>query len=175
MKLSTRARYALRAMIKIARESSQANPISLEKVAAATDISRRYLEQLAIALKSASLLRSVSGRRGGYFLHRPADEIKIGEIVEAAIGKINVVDCVELPDTCMKAYGCECRLVYQLINKYIRDVLHKFSLADLCNRGRLEAIGEELGSDMSGFEWSKINAGNHDLSCPDPPTSLDQS
>ena len=80
MKLSTRARYALRSMAAIAQRGDKDKPISLQKISKRTQISRRYLEQLAMALKGASLLRSISGRRGGYMLSRPAKDIKVGEI-----------------------------------------------------------------------------------------------
>ena len=150
MKLSTRARYALRSMVVIARHSDGANPMSLEKVAKATHISRRYLEQLAMGLKGAALVRSVSGRKGGYSLARPADQISIGQIVEASIGPINVVECVGLPGACIKADLCECRLLYMLINRGIKDVLNRHSLADLADRNWPKKLGTELVEEMGG-------------------------
>jgi len=131
MKLSTRARYALRAMISIARAANQNGPISLERVSKNTKISRRYLEQLAIALKNASLLRSVSGRGGGYFLARAANEITLLEIVEASIGPIGVVDCTLRPEDCAQASFCECRDIYCQINDKIDEVLKSYTLQDL--------------------------------------------
>ncbi|MFH1531683.1 MAG: Rrf2 family transcriptional regulator [Pseudomonadota bacterium] len=131
MKLSTRARYAIRAMVAVARLSAANQPISLERVARGTRVSRRYLEQLAIHLKRAALVKSVSGRNGGYLLARPAEEILIGEIVEAAIGPINIVDCVLEPEICMKSDCCECRDLYSLVNQSIRDTFNSLTLADL--------------------------------------------
>ncbi len=131
-------------MVVIARRSGTAGPVSLEKVSKTTRISRRYLEQLALALKSASLLRSVSGRKGGYALARPAEEIKIGQIIEAAIGPVNVVECVGQPEACLKSDFCECRLVYMLINKGIKEVLHAYSLADLADKKWLEKVSQDL-------------------------------
>ncbi|MBN1347023.1 MAG: Rrf2 family transcriptional regulator [Phycisphaerae bacterium] len=166
MKLTTRARYALRSMVEIARHADEAEPISLENVANATQISRRYLEQLAIALRGASLLRSVSGRRGGYYLSRPPDEIMIGEIVAAAIGSINVVDCVGLPETCLKADTCECRLVYMLINRGIKEVLNRYSLADLSDREWLKTVGKELGLDICGVDTGVESRRRRRNPCP---------
>ena len=144
MKLSSRARYALRCMIAISRLSSDSKPVSLERVAQSTRISRRYLEQLAIALKNASLLRGVSGKGGGYLLARPAGEIKVGQIIEAGIGPINIVDCVRHPELCLKVEVCECRLLYVLINHRITQVLNEFSLADLVDKDWLKKISREL-------------------------------
>ena len=160
MRLSTRARYTLRSMIAIALQADGSKPVSLEKIAHGTQVSKRYLEQLAIALKRASLLRAVSGRGGGYVLARPAEEMKVGEIIEAAIGPINVVDCVGQPDVCLKADTCECRLIYMLINKRIKDVLNEYSLADLADRKWVKGMTAELGEDFQAF-----NAGELDLGC----------
>ena len=105
MKLSTRARYALRAMVIIAREGKNGEPVKLVDVAARTEISHRYLEQVAISLKHAKLLKGISGKNGGHVLARAPKDIKIGEIIEAAIGKINVVDCVGDPESCINIGG----------------------------------------------------------------------
>lgn len=144
MKLSTRARYALRSMIEIARLSNDSKPTSLERVAQSTQISRRYLEQLAIPLKNARLLRGFSGKGGGYMLARPPEEVKVGQIMEAAIGPISIVHCVSHPELCLKAEVCECRLLYVLINRRITQVLNEFSLADLVDKDWLKKMMRKL-------------------------------
>lgn len=137
MKLSTRARYALRAMTIIARTSKNGEPVKLADVAEHTEISHRYLEQVAISLKSAKLLRGISGKNGGHVLGRRPDKIKLGEIVEAAIGEISIVDCVTDPDSCIRISGCECRNLYNLLNKRIKDTLNQYTLDDL-EKGRID-------------------------------------
>jgi Rrf2 family cysteine metabolism transcriptional repressor len=144
MKLSTRARYALRSMIEIARLSNDSKPTSLERVAQSTQISRRYLEQVVIALKNAKLLRGFSGKGGGYMLARPPQEVKVGQIIEAAIGPISIVDCVSHPELCLQTEGCECRLLYVLINSRITQVLNEFSLADLIDKAWLKKMTREM-------------------------------
>jgi Rrf2 family protein len=140
MRLSTRARYALRMMVDVARNGDGNTPVSLTAVAERTDLSRGYLEQLALALRNARILHSVSGRYGGYLLARPAAEITIGEIVETAIGPVSVVGCVDQPDRCTLADACECRMVYALINQRISEVLHSFTLADLLDPGWISNV-----------------------------------
>jgi len=147
VKFSSRARYALRMMVEIARQESSSS-ISLGQVAKKTKISRRYLDQLVQGLKQASLIRAVSGRGGGYQLTRPAAKIRVNEIIEAAIGPINVVDCVRHPEICLKAEQCECRPVYDLLNKKIIQVLGDVSLKDLANRDLLSSDQE---ADLEGF------------------------
>jgi Rrf2 family transcriptional regulator, cysteine metabolism repressor len=131
MKLSTRARYALRGMKEISEQSKEGKPVKLKDVADNTDIPYRYLQQLAIELKEAGLLKTKQGRNGGHLLTRPADRIKLGEIVEATIGKINIVNCVLEPKTCAKAKDCTCRDVYCLLNKRMVETLNELFLSDL--------------------------------------------
>ena len=144
MKLSTRARYALRMMIEIAKRPGT-DLVSLGRVAENTNISKRYLDQLALALKTSSLMRSTRGRGGGYQLARPAGEISVGEIIEAAIGPINVVECVRCPEVCLMSDYCECRWVYERINDGIVKVLNGMSLAELAHMNRGQA-GSGSGS-----------------------------
>jgi Rrf2 family cysteine metabolism transcriptional repressor len=131
MKLSTRARYTLRMMIDVARHGGADNPVSLAAVAHRTDLSRGYLEQLVIGLRRARLLRGVAGRNGGYRLARPASEIRIGDVIEASIGPVCLVDCVLDPSICARAARCETRALYCLVNRRIADALADLTLADL--------------------------------------------
>lgn len=126
-------------MVAVVRLSGANRPVSLERIARETLVSRRYLEQLAIHLKRAALIKGVSGRNGGYLLVRPAEEILIGEILEAAIGPINIVDCVLESELCMMSDCCECRGLYSLVNQRIVDTFNAQSLADLADHQVCEA------------------------------------
>ena len=141
MKLSTRARYALRMMVVLSRREGESTLVSLNVVADEANVSRRYLEQLVIGLKNGALIRGKSGKGGGYCLARPADQIRMREIFESAIGPINIVDCVMQPEICLKSDFCECRSLYGLINDRITSVLDSLFLSDLVDNDRLhEAI-----------------------------------
>jgi len=154
MKLTTRARYALRAMIQIAQSTDAEKPVNLTEIAKTTSVSRRYLEQLVIPLKNASLLRGVSGKEGGYLLAKPADQIRVGDIIEASIGPINIVDCVDDPDYCMKTEWCECRPLYLLLNQRIRDAFNSFTLADMAEH----RIGEVIKKGMDSTTPDKCSS-----------------
>lgn len=144
VKLSTRARYALRLMLQIAKQADRNIPVSLQQVARQGDMPRRYLEQLVIGLKNASLIRGVSGKIGGYCLTKPAGEIKIGAIIESAIGPVNIVDCVNDPRQCLKADVCECRLLWAVINGRIVDVFNEISLADMLDKKWYRLMSRQL-------------------------------
>ena len=152
MKLSTRARYALRMMIAIAQRTKDGENVSLTSVAQQTQLSKPYLEQLAIGLKKQYLIHGSAGKGGGYLLSKPADQITLGQIVESAIGPINITVCTGDPDFCLKVDVCECRVVYQIINNRISNVLSEISLADLADRKRLEQVAE--GFDVE-VPWAK--------------------
>ncbi len=151
MKISTRGRYALRMMLDVARHGGEDTPVSLASVSERTGISHGYLEQVALALKSAVLVRGVAGRHGGYKLARPAREISIRQIIEATIGPICVVDCIDEPEACLRAEFCECRLVYALINQRIGEVLDEFSLGDLANPHWLSETARAFTDELVGF------------------------
>ncbi|MBI5477526.1 MAG: Rrf2 family transcriptional regulator [Deltaproteobacteria bacterium] len=144
MRLSARAHYALRLMHEITQLGGTRQPVQLTQVARLTGISRRYLEQLVLALKSHALLRGVCGRNGGYLLARPASQITVGAVVEAAIGPINLSVCVGQPETCLRSDFCECRLVWLLLDQRIHEVLAEYSVADLGNKPLLSAIRMQL-------------------------------
>ena len=148
MKLSTRARYALRMMVVFARHTNgDRSVVSLSEVAKEANVSRRYLEQLVIGLKNAALIRGKSGKGGGYLLAKPADQIPIRQIIESAIGPINIVECVGQPEGCLKADFCECRVLYDLINKRIISVMDNLMLSDLADDKRLKNAVELLDSE----------------------------
>jgi Rrf2 family protein len=131
-------------MVQIAKQADRNIPVSLQQVARQGELPRRYLEQLVIGLKNASLIRGVSGKVGGYCLTKPAGEIKIGAIIESAIGPVNIVDCVNEPRQCLKADVCECRLLWVLINGRIADVLNEFSLADMLDKKWYQLMSQQL-------------------------------
>jgi Rrf2 family protein len=157
MRLSTRARYALRMMLDVARHGGASHPVSLATVAQRTDLSRGYLEQVALALRNARLLRGVSGRKGGYRLATPASEISIGQIIEALIGPVCLVDCLEDPAACSRSSFCECRVMYGLINSQIAGILRSHTLADLLDPDWVSSHGGEVYSSLPGV--ASIDAG----------------
>jgi Rrf2 family protein len=149
MKLSTRARYALRVMLDIARHGGRETPVPLAAVATRTDLSHGYLEQLAMGLRRARLLRGVAGRKGGYVLGTAPSEIRIGDVVEASIGEVCLVDCVREPSLCERAARCETRALYCLLNQRVEDTLQSVTLADLMDADWLEVHGGITPADLA--------------------------
>ena len=92
MKLSTRARYGLKALIDLGLHSAN-EAISLQSIAERQDISTSYLEQLMAMLKKAGLVKSSRGAYGGYQLGKPADEISVGEVLRVLEGSLEAAAC----------------------------------------------------------------------------------
>ena len=148
MKLSTRARYALRVMLDVARHGGETTPVPLAAVAHRTVLSHGYLEQLAAGLRKARLLRGVTGRNGGYVLRKPPSEIRVGDVVQASIGAVCLVDCVRTPSLCARAPRCETRALYCLLNSRIEELLDSLTLADLLDADWLERSGALSGDEL---------------------------
>ena len=105
MKLSTRTRYGVRAILELA-ENAGKGPLQLRIIAQRQDISAKYLEQLMAVLKSAGFVRSVRGAKGGYVLARPADRIHLNEVFHCLEGSLTTSECVEDERFCQRAAGC---------------------------------------------------------------------
>ena len=131
-------------MLDICRHAGEEKPVHLREIATRNNLSKGYLEQLVVSLKNAQLNRSFSGRSGGYRLGRLPENISILEIIEAIIGPINVVECVQRPEECLMADLCECRSLWRLLNHRIVDVLSEYSLKDLCEKQGMKKISQAL-------------------------------
>jgi Rrf2 family protein len=139
-------------MLDLARRGGADTPISLASVAERTGISHGYLEQVALSLRNAGLVRGVAGRHGGYKLSSSPEDISIRQIIEATIGPICVVDCIEEPESCPRAESCECRVVYAMINLRVGEVLEEYNLADLIDPGWMKETGRSVTGRLVGLE-----------------------
>lgn len=151
MKFSTRARYGLRMMLELARKLQNENLVDLGRIAKITGISENYLAQLAMSLKNDGLVIGVSGKKGGYQLARPADQITVSEIVTALIGPINVTDCTNSPNLCLTSSYCETRTIWALVNNRIQETLEEFTLADLLDKDFIKEVQSKNSSVINLF------------------------
>ncbi len=131
MKMSTKGRYGLRAMIELASHGSE-TPVPLSVIARSEEISERYLEQLMTKMKKADLITSCRGSTGGYCLARDAADISVGDILRAVEGNLNPVDCsVDSEAACENAGVCVAKYVWQKVNDSINQAVDGISLAEL--------------------------------------------
>jgi len=145
LRITTKGRYALRAMLDLACTQSD-EPITREDIAARQELPATYLAQLFAALTKAGLVDSVRGPGGGYVLGRPPEEITAAEIIRTVEGPVIPVACVADIDSCERAGRCSLRYLYSGLGDAIEAYLAGVTLADLCE-SQLELIGttsEEL-------------------------------
>ena len=135
MKLSTRGRYGVRAMLELALNSGK-GPVPLRDLASRQEISAKYLEQLLIPLKGAGLVKSVRGARGGYMLARDPEHISLYDIVRSLEGPLAPVECVQDPQYCDRVGGCTVHLVWGEMGTMLVDFLSGMTLADMVVKQR---------------------------------------
>ncbi len=130
MQLSTKVRYAARAMIELALHYKE-DPIQLNDIACKQDISVKYLEQIMAPLRARGFVRTQKGSRGGYHLAvKPAD-ITLYDIVESIEGSLAPVSCVDNNGECDRAEICVTRNVWSRIKGAVKTELESKTLAVL--------------------------------------------
>lgn len=133
MRITTKVRYGLRALLQIA-VTYDGNPVPLSSIAESQEISRKYLEQLVASLRKADLIGSRKGVRGGYFLTRDPKDISLWEVFCTLEGTTPLVDCVPNPETCDRADFCTTRGIWELLDKKLQAFWEGFTLQDLIDR-----------------------------------------
>lgn len=132
MRISTRGRYALEAVLYLVVSGSR-DYVSIKEIGENTDISENYLEQLFIPLKRANLIAGSRGAQGGYVLTKPAEEISVGYVLRAVEGQLNPVKCTVGSKVCSRYGECVTRYVWESMADVIDDVVSNISMADLAD------------------------------------------
>lgn len=137
MKLSTKGRYGLRALIDLAMYSEK-EAVSISSIAARQNISESYLEQLVGKLKKAGIVLSIRGAQGGYKLAKPASDISVGDILRALEGNLDAVECPGLKEEngCEGADLCVTKYVWQRINESISHAVDEMKLDQLVEESK---------------------------------------
>jgi len=143
MRISTRGRYALRALVDLAQHAGE-GPVSRQDIAVRQEISTAYVAQLFRRLRAAGLVGGVKGPGGGYVLARDAATIRAGDVVRAVEGPIAAVDCTipGLVPTCDRADCCVAHLLWRGLSDAMEEFLDSVTLADLRDQARQLAPGE---------------------------------
>lgn len=129
MRLSTKGRYAVTAMLDLALHGSD-GPVTLADISENQGISLSYLEQLFASLRSKGLVRGVRGPGGGYFLGRNADEISIANIICAVDEWVEFTRC-RGKENCSGGHRCLTHTLWNTLSEQIYDFLEGITLDDL--------------------------------------------
>ena len=135
MKLTTKGRYAVMAMADLALYKDN-GPTSLTDISLRQNISLAYLEQIFSKLKDNNLVKSTRGAKGGYILEKPANEIKISNIISAVDEKVKTLNCKkESKKGCNnKSTKCITHNLWDQLDQHINNFFEKVKLQDLVKR-----------------------------------------
>jgi len=133
MRLSTKGRYAVTAMLDLALNGIK-GPVTLAEISENQGISLSYLEQLFAALRAKELVRGVRGPGGGYYLGRSADDISIANIICAVDEWVEFTRCGGRKN-CSRGARCLTHTLWDDLSAEIFDFLSNISLGDLVRRG----------------------------------------
>jgi Rrf2 family transcriptional regulator, cysteine metabolism repressor len=142
MKLSTRTRYGVRALLDIAQHSDE-GPVLLKDIAERQRISKDYLEHILIPLKVAGLIRTTRGVQGGFVIAKPPRRIRLDEVVQILERRLALVKCVDDPKAYPYSDVCATRILWQRITEAINQVLKSTTLLDLMERPGTRGESEE--------------------------------
>ncbi|SFE98270.1 RrF2 family transcriptional regulator [Thermophagus xiamenensis] len=133
MKLNTKTRYGLRAMIEIARETYKGG-IFQKEIAKRQNLSNKYLDHIIYALKVAGLITNVKGKKSGYILTKPASEIAIIDIYNAFEPGICITDCFGDNYKCERENYCAAKLFWDDLNEIIIKYFKSTTLQNLLDK-----------------------------------------
>jgi len=136
MRLSTKARYAARALVELALKYGQ-EPVKLKDIASRQDISLKYLEQVMFPLRISGYVKTHKGSQGGYALARPPDQINMYDVIQTVEGSLSPVDCVDNPEMCQRVDKCVTRRVWVGLKDAIYNELSNITLAELAEKQEL--------------------------------------
>lgn len=140
MKLTTKGRYAVTAMLDLAFHCGP-GPVKLAEISARQGISLSYLEQLFTRLRKEGLVASTRGPGGGYSLSRPAERIAIAEVIMAVDESVDTTRCGGLSN-CHNDQRCLTHELWTDLSAQIRNFLTDITLGDLVMRGGVREVAD---------------------------------
>lgn len=135
MRLSTKAQYAVRALVSLTI-NGDGSPVSIKSISAWENISLTYLEQLFVKLRRGEIVQSTRGPGGGYLLARPPAEIRVDQIIDTVEETLVPVSCMDDDGTCGCPSQCVTHEIWQGLGEQIRTFLASKTLEDLAAEGR---------------------------------------
>ena len=130
MKLPTKIRYAVRAVVELAGRD-QSSPTPVKDLSRAQDLSAKYVKQLMNRLQRAGIVKGHPGIHGGYTLAMDPEDISLYDIYQALDVSLVLVPCVASPPNCERIDKCSARVVWKRLYDSLEDILKKASVAEL--------------------------------------------
>ena len=134
MKISTKGRYALRMILDMARYQEH-GPVALKDIAERQNVSKKYLEQIALVLSQSNVLQGTRGHQGGYRMIADPKQITVLDILEMTEGSMRPVACLDhAPNSCERCNGCETLFIWEGLDEVVRNYLSSMTLQDVLEK-----------------------------------------
>jgi Rrf2 family cysteine metabolism transcriptional repressor len=143
MKLTTRTRYGTRLLVDLAVHYGTGN-ISLRDVSVRQNISLHYLHHIITPLLTGGIVFTSRGTKGGVFLSKPPENIKLSEVIKLLEGSIAPVDCVDSPAMCKRSESCVTRQIWHKIKLAVDNVLDSITLKELADKQKQKNKKEQF-------------------------------
>jgi len=134
VRITTRARYALRASLALAKLGSAGDMVSISALSEAEGISSVFLEQIFLKLRKAGIVRSVRGPGGGFCFSQPLDQLTVKDILEATGEILNGGNCDKSRDDCDRIGTCLSHPVWQGASAAVMEYLESITVASLLKK-----------------------------------------
>ena len=140
--LSRKTKYAINALVYLAREGKNGEPVQISKIAESENIPRKFLEAILLDLRHAGMLNSRKGKTGGYYLQLTPKEINIADVMRLFDGPIALLPCVahkyyERCEECVSEEVCGIRAVFSDVRSETVRLLKKATLAEIIKRSEV--------------------------------------
>jgi Rrf2 family iron-sulfur cluster assembly transcriptional regulator len=155
MRLTTKGRYAVTAMLDLAMNSKE-KPVNLNEISGRQAISLSYLEQLFSKLRKQKLVKSVRGPGGGYQLNHAADEISIADVINAVNESMDVSRC-EGKANCHEGKQCLTHNLWMDLSERIHDFLNQITLGELIQKNAEQGIDARHKEEIESLPLTQIN------------------
>lgn len=139
MKISTKGRYALRMIVDMV-QNQRMGPVALKDISERQNVSKKYLEQIALVLSQANVLQGTRGHQGGYRMLADPKAITVYEVLQITEGSMHPVACLDNePNDCERCNGCETLYIWEGLDQVIRDYLSSMTIQDVIDRMKAKA------------------------------------
>lgn len=160
MRLTTKGRYAVTAMLDLALHAQQ-GPVSLADISERQGISLSYLEQLFARLRRNGLVTSVRGPGGGYRLGRPESAIQVAQVIDAVNESVDATRC-QGKDDCHSGEVCLTHHLWHDLSAQIHEFLSSISLAELMSRSDVQRLAVQQNGCHPPARERRLDAVVHD-------------
>lgn len=139
--LSRKAKYAINALVYLANENKEREPIQISKISESENIPRKFLEAILLDMRNAGILQSRKGKFGGYYLQKKPSEINIAMVMRLFDGPIAMLPCIasqnyERCEECLDEATCGIRDVFSEVRLETLRILHQATLEDIIRRSK---------------------------------------